>query len=409
VANREDGATPEKTSQAFRSPATRVTDDLVCAVALRDDWEVSPNTRAAERILSTYVLRFVLLLPLLCVAAPCKASRWMDIGNAGVSTDKVLVDADSIESVDNFRLANLMTLSSAPHTNAHNITYDRRVNRVAFNCAERTFQSVKMLAYLGDKQVGSGPENTEWRTTMKSVGTDPLNNRALAIVCGSPGAGAAPAAQKPKAVSGSGIVIDSVGDILTANHVVGHCKSITVRTASSKAFDASVFGVDPKSDLAILKIAYDAPLGEPARFRVQSKPARLGETIGVIGYPLTGILSTEPKATFGQVNSVAGINNDYTLLQISAPVQPGNSGGPALDESGQVIGVVVGTAPMTVLALTGNIPQNVNFAVRGEVAQIFMAARGIKVLTGHRQQVQSTEAIAAEGLKSTVLVLCAIE
>lgn len=142
---------------------------------------------------------------------------------------------------------------------------------------------------------------------------------------------------------------------------------------------------------------------------MQSEPARLGETVGVIGYPLTGLLSTEPKATFGQVNSVAGVNNDYTLLQISAPIQPGNSGGPALDEYGQVIGVVVSTASLAVAALTGNVPQNVNFAVRGEVAQIFMAARGIKVLTGHRQQVQSTETIAAEGLKSTVFVQCLVE
>jgi S1-C subfamily serine protease len=236
-----------------------------------------------------------------------------------------------------------------------------------------------------------------------------MNNRALTMVCAATVSGTAPVAEKPKSVSGSGIVVDGVGDILTASHVVSHCKSVTVKTATSKLFDASVFGVDPKNDLAILKIAYDAPLGEPARFRMQSQPARLGETIGVIGYPLAGILSSEPKATFGQVNSVAGINNDYTLLQISAPVQPGSSGGPVLDESGQVIGILVGTAPMAVLALTGNVPQNVNFAVRGEVAQIFMAARGIKVLTGHRQQVQSTEAIAAQGLKSTVLVQCLVE
>jgi S1-C subfamily serine protease len=359
--------------------------------------------------LLTYLRRFGPVIALLCAAFPCHASRWVEIGTAGVSTDKVLLDADSIEKVDSYRLANVMTLLSAPQTNTHNITFDRRVNKVAFSCADRTFQSVQIIAYLGEKRAGSSPENANWRDTMKPVGTDGMNNRALTLVCAAAVAGAAAPEQKPRNSSGSGIVIDGVGDILTASHVVNHCKSITVKTATSKFFDASVFGVDPKNDLAILKIAYDAPLGEPAHFRVQSEPARLGEMVGVIGYPLTGLLSTEPKATFGQVNSVAGINNDYTLLQISAPVQPGNSGGPALDEFGQVIGVVVSTAPLAVAALTGNVPQNVNFAVRGEVAQIFMAARGIKVLTGHRQQVQSTETIAAEGLKSTVFVQCSVE
>jgi S1-C subfamily serine protease len=377
--------------------------------ALRDDPPAVSNTPVAERVLFNHLRALGLALALLCTALPCHASRWIEIGNAGVSTDKVLLDADSIEKLDNFRLANVMTLSSAPQTNVNNITYDRRVRKVAFNCGDRTLQSVQVIAYLGEKRVGASPENTNWRTSMKPVGADAMNNRALSMVCAAAVSGAAPVAEKPKSVSGSGIVVDGVGDILTASHVVSHCKSVTVKTATSKLFDASVFGVDPKNDLAILKIAYDAPLGEPARFRMQSQPARLGETIGVIGYPLAGILSSEPKATFGQVNSVAGINNDYTLLQISAPVQPGSSGGPVLDESGQVIGILVGTAPMAVLALTGNVPQNVNFAVRGEVAQIFMAARGIKVLTGHRQQVQSTEAIAAQGLKSTVLVQCLVE
>ena len=367
------------------------------------------NTRAPGGIVFDHLRQVGLVLAVLCAASPAHASRWVEIGTSGVSTDKVLLDTDSIERVDTFRLASVMTVLSGPQTNSHNITFDRRVNKVVFNCADRTFQSVQVIAYLGEKRAGSSPENNDWRTTMKPVGADGMNNRALTLVCNAALPGSAPVAEKPKAVTGSGVVVDGVGDILTANHVVAHCKSITVKTATSKAFDAAVFGVDPKNDLAIVKLAYDAPLGEPAHFRVQSQPARLGETVGVIGYPLTGYLSSEPKATFGQVNSVAGINNDYTLLQISAPVQPGNSGGPVLDESGQVIGVLVGTAPMAVVALTGSVPQNVNFAVRGEVAQIFMAARGIKVVTGHRQQAESTEAVAAQGLKSTVLVQCAVD
>ncbi len=191
------------------------------------------NILAAEYVLPTGLRRLSLLLALLCAALPCHASRWVEIGNAGVSTDKVLLDADSIGKADNFRLANVMTLSSAPQTNAHNITYDRRVNKVAFNCADRTFQSVQVVAYLGEKRVGSSPENANWRTTMKPIGADGLSNRALTMVCAAAVAGTPATEQKPRNSSGSGIVVDGVGDILTASHVVNHCKSISVKTATS--------------------------------------------------------------------------------------------------------------------------------------------------------------------------------
>jgi S1-C subfamily serine protease len=170
---------------------------------------------------------------------------------------------------------------------------------------------------------------------------------------------------------------------------------------------ARVDAVDPKNDLALLKINPAPAAGKPAVFRRQSRPVKLGESIGVIGYPLTGILSAEPKATFGQINSVAGVNNDYTLLQISAPIQPGNSGGPVLDVSGSVIGVIVSSLAFT--AATGALSQNINFAVRGDFAQIFLTAHGVKFDTGGSQRKLETDEIAAIGEKSTVLVACVLE
>jgi S1-C subfamily serine protease len=351
----------------------------------------------------------LVLLALTCVSTPCLASRWVQVGNSGVTTDKVMVDADSVQKLEQFTVVDVMTLYSAPRVNAHNITLDRHVQRDAFDCAARTVVGIRTIGYLGDQQVGSGPETADWRIKMVPIGSNPLSNRVYAIACASGAGGTPQAGPKLRSSSASGIVVDEVGDILTNNHVVDHCKSLTVRTSNSKPFVATVAATDPKNDLAILKIAYDAPLGEPANFRSQSQPARLGEEVGVIGFPLTGILSVEPKATFGQVNSVAGINNDYTLLQISAPVQPGSSGGPVLDGSGQVVGVVVSQASLAVAAITGSIPQNVNFAIRGEVAQIFLAARGIKVTTGRHRPPLSTEEIAAVGLKSTVFVRCSAE
>ena len=343
-----------------------------------------------------------LMITLIGLSTQAQASRWVEVGTSGVTTDKVMVDADSIQNVDEFRVTSIMTLYAAPRTNSHNILLDRHVQKMAFNCADKTAVSIVTVGYLGDKKVGNGPETIDWRLKAKPLTPDPINARVLNLVCGGQ---AAPAAAKPKGTSGSGIVVDDSGAILTNSHVVKDCKLITVKAPDSRALEATLEGVDPKNDLAILRTLERAPIGEPAHFRSPTLPAKLGESIGVVGYPLTGFLSSEPKATFGQISSVAGVNNDYTVLQISAPVQPGSSGGPVVDSGGLVIGVVVAE----MIAANGAVPQNVNFAIRGEVAQVFLEARGIALATRPHHAALSTEAMAATAQKSTVAVQCLYE
>jgi S1-C subfamily serine protease len=334
----------------------------------------------------------------MAAVAPAFAAHWVELATKDDSGDKLMVDMDSLQKVDQFKMVDLMTVHVAPRLNSHNILLDRFVQRTAIDCANKSFVAVKTTGYLNDKSVGSG-ETADWQTKLKPFGKDALSNRVYDVVCTQ--------GSKPRIRSGSGFVVDRRGYVLTNNHVVNGCKSIVMKASDSLPVPAIIDAVDPKNDLAVLKTTRDIPLGVPARFRNQSKPGKLGESIGVVGYPLTGILSAEPKATFGQINSVAGANNDYTLLQISAPVQPGNSGGPVLDTSGLVVGVVVSQASLAVTKLTGSIPQNVNFAIRGEVAQIFLAARGIKIETaGDGWRPMKTEDIAAEGEKSTVFILC---
>jgi S1-C subfamily serine protease len=266
------------------------------------------------------------------------------VGNGTVPTDKVFVDADSVQKSDGgITTADIATQYAQPRTNIHNITMDRHVQHTAFKCAERTFIGIQTTGYLGEKRIGTGSETIDWKSKFVPISKDPMAARIYALVCGSAGAGggAATTTPQPKVSMGSGFVVDDSGDVLTNNHVVNHCKSIVVKVMGYLPRVASVEAIDPKNDLAVVRAAGETKLGEPVHFRNQSQPGKLGESIGVIGYPLAGILSSEPKATFGQINSVAGINNDYTLLQISAPVQPGNSGGPVLDASGLVIGVVV--------------------------------------------------------------------
>jgi S1-C subfamily serine protease len=353
------------------------------------------------------------LIPVILLAPPCMAARWQEVGNPGISTDKIMVDTDSIQSDGNLRVALIMTVYTVARTNAHNILMDKHVQKTAFDCTNRTFIGIQTLGYLNNKQVGSSAETVDWRNMLVPLKNDPLTNRIAVLVCSTPPSSAAPgsppAQPKPKFSTGSGILVNKAGDVLTNFHVVKDCKAVLIKGRDAAPLSARVDAVDPKNDLAVLKVGAALDLGTPAVFRRQSRPPKLGESIGVIGYPLTGILSAEPKATFGQINSVAGLNNDYTLLQISAPIQPGNSGGPVLDGAGSVIGVVVSQASTALAAVTGSVPQNLNFAIRGEFAQIFLTAHGVKFDTSGSQRKLETDEIAAAGQKSTVLVVCAAE
>ena len=91
------------------------------------------------------------------------------------------------------------------------------------------------------------------------------------------------------------------------------------------------------------------------------------------------MLASGGNFTTGNVTALAGLRDDSRSLQISAPVQPGNSGGPLLDEAGNVVGVVVAKLDaLRVASATNDIPQNVNFAIKVTVAADFLSAHGVR-------------------------------
>jgi len=127
----------------------------------------------------------------------------------------------------------------------------------------------------------------------------------------------------------------------------------------------------------------------------------------VIGYPLRGLLASGPSVTTGAISALAGIQDDTRMLQISAPVQPGNSGGPLLDDSGNVAGVVVGKLnALKIAAATGNLPENVNFAIKTAVAQAFLEANGIQYTGSFSTAKLDPTAVSEKASKFTVLVEC---
>lgn len=169
--------------------------------------------------------------------------------------------------------------------------------------------------------------------------------------------------------SGTGFAVSANGDILTNDHVAAGCSRLTVN-----GHEAVLKATDKTFDLALVRV----PALRNTDFATfADKPAPLNSDITVAGYPLSGLLSGL-NVTRGSVTAMKGIGGDSTRMQISAPVQPGNSGGPAMNAQGQVVGVVVAKLDAQLVAnAIGDIPQNVNFAVRGSMAKLFLHQNGI--------------------------------
>ena len=136
--------------------------------------------------------------------------------------------------------------------------------------------------------------------------------------------------------SGTGFVVTEQGHVLTNAHVIKGCAEPKAFTSNGSVFAGRVLAKDERNDLAVLTTALRPTV--VARFRTAVK---LGESVAVFGYPHTGLLSSSGNFSIGNVTATTGIADDISKLQISAQVQPGNSGGPLLDETGNVVGVVV--------------------------------------------------------------------
>src|ERR1700760_1355746 len=162
--------------------------------------------------------------------------------------------------------------------------------------------------------------------------------------------------------SGTGFVVSSTGHIVTNNHVIAGCGEIRGNLNGEAPTTLRVVSSDRFNDLALLQ-GPAASFKDFVKFRDHS--IRSGDSVVAIGYPYHGLLSSDFTVTTGIVSSLSGFLNDSRLLQITAAVQPGNSGGPLLDTSGQLVGVVSSKLDAIKFAnATGQIPENINFAIK---------------------------------------------
>lgn len=166
--------------------------------------------------------------------------------------------------------------------------------------------------------------------------------------------------------SGTAFVVHPDGLLLTAHHVVENADSIDVSCSGQSAQAAMVRSASPSTDLALLEVE---GLNVDAYLSFAQSGPELGEEVFTVGYPLVNLLGTEPKYTEGTISALSGPGGDASYVQISVPVQPGNSGGPLVNERGEVVGVVIATASAPAFfRASGTIPQNTNWAVKGVFA-----------------------------------------
>ena len=203
--------------------------------------------------------------------------------------------------------------------------------------------------------------------------------------------------------TGTGFIVSRQGHLLTNYHVIEACGALSARHGDTEHALTPVAS-DPQTDLAVLK---KAPVPKTlATFRA-GRGIRPGDDVVVIGFPLRQLLASEAHVTTGTVSALAGLKNDTRHLQISAPIQSGNSGGPLLDRSGNIVGVIASTLDaLRVADAFGDVPQNVNFAIKADIAQQFLDRHNIPYQTAISDTEHRPADIGERARAFTVMVEC---
>jgi S1-C subfamily serine protease len=193
--------------------------------------------------------------------------------------------------------------------------------------------------------------------------------------------------------------------LLTNNHVVKECRGpIKVRYPDKPWSSARISGADDTNDLALLDTEMESL--SVAGFHLQP---RLGESVAAYGFPYASVLSSSGNFTLGNVTSLTGMKDDTRFVQMSTPIQPGNSGGPLLDMSGSVVGVVVAQLnALLVMQADQSVPQNVNFAIQAPIVINFLAVKGVspKLESSNTGRTMSPSDVADLAKQVTVQVYC---
>lgn len=282
-------------------------------------------------------------------------------------------------AVNAFRKGHLMVLQAKGATIQFNLTGSGVVVPTIANCVTKT--KAAGLSNVGDFSI--------------QVSNPPAKEAAASE----------PAKSEKKVVrNGTGFVVSTTGHLVTNFHVIDGCVGdIRGNLTGEAPSTLRVVSTDETNDLALLQVS--KTFSDVAKIRATA--VRSGDQVVAIGYPYHGLLTSDFTVTAGIVSSLSGILNDTRFLQISAAVQPGNSGGPLLDTSGYVVGVVAAKINAIKFAkVTGDLPENINFAVKTGAMRDFLDNSAVSYQTAEPKSELKTAEIAQNARAYTMFISC---
>ena len=182
------------------------------------------------------------------------------------------------------------------------------------------------------------------------------------------------------ASSGTGFYVSNTGHIISNHHVVDGCDTVNL-TYKGKEVSADVLAVDKMNDLAILK----ADLTPSKVYSVAIEDASLLEDIIIAGYPLGKKVSAAIKTSKGSITALAGYGDNYSEFQTDAALNQGNSGGPIMNQKGNVVGVAVANYGKQAGV------ESFNFGIKSSTLKTFANANGLKFLPPNNRDLSNKD------------------
>jgi S1-C subfamily serine protease len=273
------------------------------------------------------------------------------------------------------------------------------------------YKWLSLAAATGDKQVAEKAAESRDKVSERMARAEIVEaqRRAAAFVAKKGGGGGgsgdispAPEFTERKGCAGTGFFVTDDGYFVTCEHVVRGATSFHVMSPSG-SLPARLIKTDRTIDVAVLKVA-----GAFRALPVAAQPrVKLGEAVFTVGFPNPMVQGVEPKLTRGEISSMAGAQDNPRYYQISVQVQPGNSGGALVNESGNAVGVVTSRLDdLATYKASGALPQNVNYAVKGGLVYDFLS--GVPEVSGKLKAARTTrdrEAASSAAERAAVLVV----